>query len=215
MDYAEQLRTADLRVTRPRVAVLEAVNAHPHADTETIFGAVLRCPTYPGKPCTTCCMPTAAGFARSNLGLRRALRAQGRRQPPSHRLPVLRVIADVDCAVGYKHSSDGSDHNGFLLTRRRSSTGVYVLIVRYPIIFAITSAITSSITPTPGRNAVPGATPTHCRNPPLEPLATAVLSGHMKYPAEGGGNQDWWPNLGSNLKVLHQTRPSLTRWVRR
>lgn len=39
-DYAEQLRTADLRVTRPRVAVLEAVNAHPHADTETIFGAV-------------------------------------------------------------------------------------------------------------------------------------------------------------------------------
>ncbi len=39
-DYAEQLRTADLRVTRPRVAVLEAVHAHPHADTETLFGAV-------------------------------------------------------------------------------------------------------------------------------------------------------------------------------
>ena len=28
---------AELRVTRPRVAVLEAVNANPHADTETIF----------------------------------------------------------------------------------------------------------------------------------------------------------------------------------
>src|SRR6185312_6022534 len=39
-DYAEQLRSADLRVTRPRLAVLEAVNAHPHADTETIFSAV-------------------------------------------------------------------------------------------------------------------------------------------------------------------------------
>ena len=39
-DYAEQLRGADLRVTRPRVAVLEAVHANPHADTETIFGAV-------------------------------------------------------------------------------------------------------------------------------------------------------------------------------
>ena len=39
-DYAEQLQTADLRVTRPRLAVLEAVHAQPHADTETIFSAV-------------------------------------------------------------------------------------------------------------------------------------------------------------------------------
>jgi Fur family ferric uptake transcriptional regulator len=31
---------ADLRVTRPRVAVLEVVDANPHADTETIFSAV-------------------------------------------------------------------------------------------------------------------------------------------------------------------------------
>src|ERR1700739_1384573 len=31
---------ADLRVTRPRVAVLEAVHSHPHADTETILSAV-------------------------------------------------------------------------------------------------------------------------------------------------------------------------------
>ena len=39
-DYTERLRSADLRVTRPRVAVLEAVHDHPHADTETIFAAV-------------------------------------------------------------------------------------------------------------------------------------------------------------------------------
>ena len=39
-DFSEQLRLADLRVTRPRLAVLEAVCAHPHADTETIFSAV-------------------------------------------------------------------------------------------------------------------------------------------------------------------------------
>ena len=39
-DHAEQLRTADLRVTRPRIAVMEAVHAHPHADTDTIFSAV-------------------------------------------------------------------------------------------------------------------------------------------------------------------------------
>src|SRR6516165_2907042 len=39
-DYADRLRMADLRVTRPRVAVLEAVDARPHADTETIFSVV-------------------------------------------------------------------------------------------------------------------------------------------------------------------------------
>lgn len=39
-DFAELLRSSDLRVTRPRLAVLEAVQSHPHADTDTIFAAV-------------------------------------------------------------------------------------------------------------------------------------------------------------------------------
>jgi Fur family ferric uptake transcriptional regulator len=39
-DFAELLRSADLRVTRPRLAVLEAVQYHPHADTDTVFAAV-------------------------------------------------------------------------------------------------------------------------------------------------------------------------------
>lgn len=39
-DFAEQLRGAELRVTRPRMAVLEAVRDHPHADTETLFSIV-------------------------------------------------------------------------------------------------------------------------------------------------------------------------------
>ncbi len=56
-DYAEQPGRLTRRVTRPRVAVLAPVSAHPHADTETIFGAVrLRCLTVPA-PCTTRCMP--------------------------------------------------------------------------------------------------------------------------------------------------------------
>ena len=38
--HAEQLRTADLRVTRPRVTVLEVVETNPHADTDTILGLV-------------------------------------------------------------------------------------------------------------------------------------------------------------------------------
>ena len=57
-DYADQLRAADLRVTRPRVAVLEAVHAHPHADTETIFRPCApACPRCRGRRCTTCSPP--------------------------------------------------------------------------------------------------------------------------------------------------------------
>ena len=44
-DYADQLRAADLRVTRPRLAVLEAVHAQPHADTESIFVGARRLQT--------------------------------------------------------------------------------------------------------------------------------------------------------------------------
>ncbi|MGY1715513.1 Fur family transcriptional regulator [Geodermatophilus sp. SYSU D01106] len=33
------LRSAGLRVTRPRLAVLDAVHAHPHVDTETLIAA--------------------------------------------------------------------------------------------------------------------------------------------------------------------------------
>jgi Fe2+ or Zn2+ uptake regulation protein len=34
------LREAGLRVTRPRLAVLDAVHGHPHADTDALFGLV-------------------------------------------------------------------------------------------------------------------------------------------------------------------------------
>ena len=39
-DFQQLLRSADLRVTRPRLAVLTVLHAHPHADTDTIIGAV-------------------------------------------------------------------------------------------------------------------------------------------------------------------------------
>lgn len=37
--YGEQLRAVNLRVTRPRLAVLTALQAHPHADTDTVLNA--------------------------------------------------------------------------------------------------------------------------------------------------------------------------------
>jgi Fur family transcriptional regulator, stress-responsive regulator len=42
LDFQQVLRGAALRVTRPRVAVLSAVHAYPHADTDSIIGAVRR-----------------------------------------------------------------------------------------------------------------------------------------------------------------------------
>lgn len=38
--FESVLREAGLRVTRPRLAVLDAVHHHPHADTDAIFSAV-------------------------------------------------------------------------------------------------------------------------------------------------------------------------------
>jgi len=103
-EFEQLLRGADLRVTRPRLAVLDAVYEHPHADTISIIG-----------------------FAREDLGdvshqtvydVLRALTGAGlvrHIQPPgsvaryesrvgdNHHHIVCRIcgsIADVDCAVG-------------------------------------------------------------------------------------------------------------------
>jgi Fur family ferric uptake transcriptional regulator len=40
--FQQMLRGAALRVTRPGMAVLSAVYAHPHADTDSIIRAVRR-----------------------------------------------------------------------------------------------------------------------------------------------------------------------------
>src|SRR5689334_2949760 len=111
------LRQAGLRVTRPRLAVLDAVRQHPHADTESIIAAV-----------------------RADLGevshqavydVLRALHAVAliRRIQPSgtyaryearvgdnHHHVVCRscgVIADVDCAIGEAPCLTASNDHGF------------------------------------------------------------------------------------------------------
>ena len=40
LDFEQMLRSAELRVTRPRVAVMSAVHARPHAETDVIIDAV-------------------------------------------------------------------------------------------------------------------------------------------------------------------------------
>jgi len=118
-DYVEQLRRADLRVTRPRLAVLEAVDAHPHADTDTIFGAVRD-----GLPDVSKQAVYDVLHALTAVGLVRRIQPSGSvaryesRVGDNHHHVVCRscgVIADVDCAVGEVPCLTPSDHNGFTL----------------------------------------------------------------------------------------------------
>ncbi len=118
-DYAQQLRAADLRVTRPRVAVLAAVTAHPHSDTETIFEAVR-------DALPEVCRQTVYDVlnALTDVRLLRRVQLPGSaaryecRVGDNHYHSVCRscgAIADVDCAVDEAPWLPASHHNGFHL----------------------------------------------------------------------------------------------------
>jgi Fur family ferric uptake transcriptional regulator len=117
-DYAERLRLADLRVTRPRIAVLEAVHAHPHADTETIFSSVrIGLPEVSRQAVYDVLNAlTAVGLVRRIQPLGLVARYESRVGDNHHHV-VCRscgVIADVDCAVGDAPCLTPSDDNNVL-----------------------------------------------------------------------------------------------------
>ena len=100
---AEQLRTSDLRVTRPRLSVLEAVHANPHADTEAIFAAVRAVLADVSRQAVYDVLDalTAAGLVRRIQPSGSVARYESRVGDHHHHV-VCRscgVIADVDCAV--------------------------------------------------------------------------------------------------------------------
>lgn len=116
-EHEQQLRAAALRVTRPRLAVLAAVAAHPHADTGTLITAVRRE------------LPEVSHQAvydslekLSAVGLVRRIQPNGSvaryetRAGDNHHHLVCRTcgaIADVDCAVGEAPCLTASDDRGF------------------------------------------------------------------------------------------------------
>ena len=117
-DYAEQLRAAELRVTRPRVAVMEAVHAHPHADTETIFGAVRADLPEVSRQAVYDVLNalTAVGLVRRIQPSGSVARYESRVADNHHHV-VCRscgVIADVDCAVGEAPCLIAADDDGSL-----------------------------------------------------------------------------------------------------
>ncbi|MFB4305460.1 Fur family transcriptional regulator [Actinomadura sp. GTD37] len=113
------LRGAALRVTRPRLAVLRAVHAHPHADTDSIIGAVRRdLPKVSHQTVYDSLRAlTAAGLVRRIQPSGSVARYESRTGDNHHHV-VCRscgAIADVDCAVGEPPCLTASDDRGFLI----------------------------------------------------------------------------------------------------
>ncbi len=118
-DLEGMLRGAELRVTRPRLAVLEAVHAHPHADTDAIIGAVRQdVPTVSHQAVYDVLRAlTAAGLVRRIQPSGSVARYEARVGDNHHHV-VCRscgTIADVDCAVGAVPCLTANDDQGFTI----------------------------------------------------------------------------------------------------
>jgi Fur family ferric uptake transcriptional regulator len=111
------LRGADLRVTRPRVAVLQAVHADPHADANAIIDAVRE---DLGEVSVQAVYDVLHALAEA--GLVRRIQPSGStaryesRTEDNHHHVVCRscgAIADVDCATGSTPCLTAAEDHGF------------------------------------------------------------------------------------------------------
>ncbi|MDP9822388.1 Fur family transcriptional regulator [Nocardioides massiliensis] len=113
------LRETGLRVTRPRLAVLRAVHAHPHADTESVIAAVRRdLPAVSHQAVyDSLSALTAAGVVRRIQPAGSVARYEARVGDNHHHV-VCRscgAIADVDCSVGEAPCLTASHDHGFVI----------------------------------------------------------------------------------------------------
>ena len=116
-DLERVLRAVGLRVTGPRQAVLAAVQAHPHADTDTIIevvradiGEVSHQAVYDVLRALT-----ATGLVRRIQPAGSVARYEARVADNHHHV-VCRscgAIADVDCAVGHVPCLTAAEDHGF------------------------------------------------------------------------------------------------------
>ncbi|MCW2793396.1 MAG: ferric uptake regulator, Fur family [Nocardioides sp.] len=116
-ELPQLLRDVSLRVTRPRLAVLGAVHAHAHADTDTIIRA-----TRERLPEVSHQAVYDVLRALTDAGLLRRIQPAGSvaryeaRVGDNHHHVVCRscgVVADVDCAIGSAPCLTMSDDQGF------------------------------------------------------------------------------------------------------
>ena len=119
LDPEQQLRAADLRVTRPRLAVLDVVHTHPHADTDAIIGAVRQqLPDVSHQAVYDVLRAlTAKGLIRRIQPANSVARYESRVGDNHHHV-VCRgcgTIADVDCATGHTPCLTASEDHGFVI----------------------------------------------------------------------------------------------------
>jgi Fe2+ or Zn2+ uptake regulation protein len=118
-EFERMLRGAGLRVTRQRVAVLAAVHAHPHADTDSIIGVVRGDYGDVSHQAVYDVLRalTAAGLLRRIEPAGSVARYEAR-VGDNHHHAVCRscgAIADVDCATGTAPCLTASDDRGFAI----------------------------------------------------------------------------------------------------
>ncbi|MEU6265631.1 Fur family transcriptional regulator [Saccharopolyspora shandongensis] len=113
------LRKAALRVTRPRVAVLSAVRAHPHADTDSIVGVVRRELPKVSRQAVYDVLRalTETGLLRRIQPMGSVARYEARVGDNHHHLACRScdAIVDVDCAVGVAPCLAASHAHGFTI----------------------------------------------------------------------------------------------------
>ena len=114
---SQMIREAGLRATRPRIAVLAAVSSHPHADTDSVIGAVREDLPGVSHQAVYDCL-----HAMTDAGLLRRIQPAGSvaryetRVGDNHHHVVCRscgAIEDVDCAVGDTPCLTASDAHGY------------------------------------------------------------------------------------------------------
>jgi Fur family ferric uptake transcriptional regulator len=118
-EFAEMLHAADLRVTRPRLAVLTAVGANPHADTNSIIELVR---VDLGDVSHQAVYDVLRALTEAHLVRRfQPSGSVGRYElhgDDNHHHVVCRVcgsIADVACAVGEAPCLTASDDRGYAI----------------------------------------------------------------------------------------------------
>jgi Fur family ferric uptake transcriptional regulator len=113
------LRAVSLRVTRPRLAVLAALNGNPHVDTDTVIALVRT-----DHPAVSHQAVYDVLRAFTDVGLVRRIQPAGAiaryetRVADNHHHVVCRscgAIADVECAVGHSPCLTASDDHGFVI----------------------------------------------------------------------------------------------------
>jgi len=118
-DFERILREADLYVTRPRLAVLAAVHEQPHADTESIFGAVrVELPAVSRQAVYDVLHALTAAQLVRRIEPAGSVARYEARVGDNHHHVVCRscgAIADVDCAVGDVPCLTAADDHGFVI----------------------------------------------------------------------------------------------------